>query len=176
MKFIKSFALVFALLFAVAAGPALAQNSGRTLEQEVARQIRMLPNYNVFDSIDYQVDGSVVTLSGYTISLGTKSQVERAVKRQDGVTSVINNIEELPLSRMDDRIRIATLRTFADRGPGRYFSGLHPEVRIIVKNGNIILNGTVSSNGDRDLLNILANSVPGAFSVTNNVTVGKSIS
>ncbi|QQS32581.1 MAG: BON domain-containing protein [Acidobacteriota bacterium] len=176
MRFTKSFALIFVLLLGMTVVPAIAQNSGRTVEQEVARQLRLLSNYNVFDYIDYRVENGVVTLSGWTNSLGTKYYIERALKRQDGITAVVNNIEELPPSRIDDRIRIATLRTFAERGPARYFSGLHPDVRITVKNGNIILNGVVSNVSDRDVLNILANSVPGVFSVTNNIKVGKTIS
>jgi hypothetical protein len=156
--------------------PAFAQKEGRTLEQEVARQIRLLPYYGVFDHIEYKVEGDVVTLSGYTISLGTRSQIENVLRRQPGVAAVINNIEELPPSRYDDQIRLAALRTFVNRGPAQYFSEIDPDVRIIVKNGNMILEGNVLTNGDKNLLNVLGNSIPGVFSVTNNLRVTRAVS
>lgn len=176
MRFMKSFVLMFALMFTAVVGTVSAQNTGRTLEQEVARQIRMLPYYNVFDHIDFKIEGGVVTLSGYTNSLGTRSLIERVLQRQPGVTSVVNKIEELPPSRYDDRIRIAALRLFVDRGPAQYFSTINPDVRIIVKNGNMILEGNVLTNGDKNLLNVLGNSIPGVFSVTNNLRVERSVS
>lgn len=176
MKTLRSYILSFLVMLVALAFPAFAQKEGRTLEQEVARQIRLLPYYGVFDHIEYKVEGDVVTLSGYTISLGTRSQIENVLRRQPGVAAVINNIEELPPSRYDDQIRLAALRTFVNRGPAQYFSEIDPDVRIIVKNGNMILEGNVLTNGDKNLLNVLGNSIPGVFSVTNNLRVTRAVS
>jgi osmotically-inducible protein OsmY len=51
--------------------------------------------------------------------------------------------------------------------------GNNPSVRIIVDRGHVELEGYVANRGDYNLLNILANGVPGVFSVNNKLVVGK---
>src|ERR1044071_6856626 len=89
------------------------------LEQKIFKKILTLPYYGVFDHIAFKVDGSTVTLYGKVASLGTKKNAERAVKKIEGVETVVNNIENLPPSPYDDRIRRQLLRTYAD-APGLY--------------------------------------------------------
>ncbi|HVF46760.1 MAG TPA: BON domain-containing protein, partial [Pyrinomonadaceae bacterium] len=60
-----------------------------------------------------------------------------------------------------------------DRGPAQYFSDRNPDVRIIVENGRMTLEGVVSSRSDSNTLNILAHGINGVFEVTNNMVVGK---
>jgi len=145
----------------------------KTIDQAVNHKIRMLTNYGVFDHITFQVSGPIVTLSGKVNSLGTKSEAEASVKRIPGVEKVINNIENLPPSPMDDAIRVKTLRTLSAGGLGGYFWETNPDVRIIVENGHVTLEGYVMNQGDLNRANILANGVSNVFSVTNNLIVGK---
>jgi hyperosmotically inducible protein len=93
------------------------------------------------------------------------------------VETVVNNIEVLPLSNFDDSIRLRTLRTLQNRGGSlyRYFLGASPSVKIIVDRGNVALEGYVANRGDYNLMNILANGVPGVFSVRNNLIVEKEL-
>lgn len=149
--------------------------SPRPIAQKAYSKLRGLPRYGVFDNINVEVRGSTVILTGKVITLGTQAAAARAVKDIPGVTEVVNNIEELPLSPFDDRIRREAYRSFVTRGPAQYFHELNPDVRIIVENGRITLEGYVYSEGDRNLLNILANGVSGTFGVTNNLIVGKRI-
>lgn len=146
----------------------------QTMEQQINKKIHMLTNYGVFDHITFQVNGSIVTLSGKVNSLGTKSDAAASVKRVPGVEKVINNIENLPPSSFDDSIRRRTLQTLARGGLGGYFWESNPDVRIIVEHGNVTLEGYVMNEGDLNRANILANGVSGVFSVTNNLIVGKS--
>jgi hyperosmotically inducible periplasmic protein len=170
------FITLFAVVTTLAAGGVSAQSNGsRTIEQQVRSKILRLPDYGVFDHITYEVNGSTVTLSGKAISLGTKSAAVRSVKRIPGVTEVINNIEDLPVSPFDNEIRMQALRTFEARGLGRYFWPNDPDVRIIVDGGRITLEGYVYNKGDRDALNIYANGISGVFGVTNNLMVGKPV-
>lgn len=169
-----SFITLFAIMIALAVGGAEAQSKTKTIEQQVRSAILKAPNYGVFDIIKYDIDGSTVTLTGKVYSLGTKTDAARRIKRIEGVTEVINNIENLPPSPFDDDIRRAALRTFGQRGLGRYFWPTNPDVRIIVDGGRITLEGYVYSKGDRDALNIYANGISGVFEVTNNLMVGKS--
>jgi hyperosmotically inducible protein len=141
--------------------------------QEVRHQLVMLPYYSIFDDLGFRVDGSTVTLMGAVVRPVLKSDAENVVKRVEGVTNVINNIEVLPPSPMDDQIRRAAVRTiYGDPQIGtRYGNQALPPIHIIVKNGNITLEGVVANTFDKNLIGIRANSIPNVFKVTNNLVV-----
>ena len=142
------------------------------LNQEVRHELVMLPWYNIFDNLAYRVDGSTVTLFGQVTRPTLKSDAENVVKHIEGVDRVINNIEVLPLSPMDNRIRMAEYRAIYGFGPlQRYAMGAVPPIHIIVKNGHVTLEGVVANKGDYNMANIRANGVPGVFSVTNDLRV-----
>jgi hyperosmotically inducible protein len=144
----------------------------RTLEEQVRHEILMVPYIGVFDNLNYQVDNGVVTLSGEVTQPVRKTDVERAVASINGVTAVNDRIEVLPLSPFDDRIRVRTLRTMLRSAPlDKYFQGVQPSIRIIVKNGNVTLDGVVLNSGDRQIAYMTANQVSGVFSVKNNLQI-----
>ncbi len=147
----------------------------RSIEQQVFKKILQLPRYGVFDFINFKVENGTVILDGKTISLGTRKGAENVVKRIPGVVSVVNNIEELPLSSFDDTIRRQLLTTFASSGLGRYFHSIRPDVRLIVDRGRVTLEGYVSNTGDYHSMNIYAHGIPGVFSVQNNLIVGEDV-
>jgi len=132
----------------------------------------MLPYYGVFDVIGFKVQGYEVVLEGSVVNPSLKSDAEHAVKGIEGVERVINNIEVLPLSPMDDRLRRSLYRSiYGYASLQRYAIVPSKPIRIIVNNGHVTLEGVVDSNADRDVANIRANAVPGAFSVTNRLVV-----
>jgi hyperosmotically inducible protein len=142
------------------------------LAKEVRHQLVMLPWYSVFDNLAYQVDGDKVTLVGQVTRPSLKSDAEAAVKSIEGVASVVNNIEVLPLSPMDDQLRRAVFRAiYGDSGLPRYSVQAVPSIHIIVKNGNVTLEGVVDNESDKNLANLRANQVPNVFSVKNNLVV-----
>jgi hyperosmotically inducible protein len=145
-----------------------------TVEKAVRHELVMLPYYNIFDELSFQVSGGHVTLTGEVTRPTLRSDAENVVKRIAGVHSVTNNIEVLPLSPMDNRIRIATYRSiYGFPALQRYAMGAVPSIHIIVKNGNVILTGVVANETDRNIANIRANGVPGVFSVKNELRVEK---
>jgi hyperosmotically inducible protein len=151
-----------------------AQGNEQKLMKEVRHELVMLPYYGVFDNLAYRVDGAKVTLFGQVTRPTLKSDAENVVKRIEGVERVDNEIEVLPLSPNDDRIRRAAYRQIYSKAPlQRYQMGAVPPIHIIVKNGNITLVGVVDNEGDKNLAGIAASGVSGAFGVTNNLVVGK---
>jgi hyperosmotically inducible protein len=141
--------------------------------KEVRHELVTLPYYNVFDDLAYKVDGGSVTLFGYVTQPTLKTDAERAVRKIEGVTNVVNNIEVLPLSPNDERIRREVYRAiYSQPGLDLYSLRAVPTIHIIVKNGNVILKGAVANKGDKDRAGIAANGVPGVFSVTNDLQVG----
>lgn len=142
------------------------------LAKEVRHQLVMLPWYSVFDNLAFRVDGDKVTLMGQVTRPTLKSDAEGVVKNVEGVASVKNEIEVLPLSPMDDQLRRAVYRAiYGEAGLDRYAIQAVPTIHIIVKNGNVTLEGVVDSEMDKNLANLRANQVPNVFSVKNNLVV-----
>ena len=177
----KGFASKFPLILAGAMfiAPMFVQAStgtDKTMDRIVDRvhhELVMLPYYGIFDNLEYRVDGSTVTLMGQVVRPTLKTDAERVVRRIEGVDKVVNNLEVLPLSPFDNRIRLATYRAIYGYGPlQRYALGAVPPIHIIVKNGNVVLEGVVSNTGDRNIANIRANGVFGVFSVKNALRIG----
>src|ERR1700680_771527 len=146
--------------------------SQQQLTKEVRHVLVMLPYYSVFDNLGYRVEGDKVVLEGQVVRPSIKSDAEAAVKSVAGVSSVVNNIEVLPPSPMDDQLRRALYRAiYGDTGLSRSGFAAVPSIHIIVKNGNVTLEGVVDSEGDKNLANLRANGVPNVFSVKNNLQV-----
>jgi hyperosmotically inducible protein len=145
------------------------------LIKEVRHNLLMLPYYGVFDDLGFRVDGSTVTLTGQVNDPTLKNDAGNAVKKIKDVTNVVNNIEVLPLSPADNRVRLAAYRAIYN-DPSisvRYAYRATPPIHIIVKNGNVRLEGVVSSQADKDLINVRVHSVPGAFNIENDLQVSK---
>ncbi len=176
----KSYRSYIALLFAIFAFSIAGVNaqsysdtkSGRTIEQNVRRQILKMPRYEVFDYIGYKVDGSTVTLFGKVRNAINKSEAEKRVEDIAGVTRVVNNIEVLPLGSFDESIRRNLYNRLARTGAlSRYLWTVNPPVRLIVDRGHVTLEGYVANEGDYNMMNVAAHGVSGVFSVTNNLKI-----
>lgn len=156
----------------MSANETLSPESQDKLVREIRHELIMLPYYNVFDNLTFGLDGRTVTLNGQVVQPVTKSDAANAVKHIEGVEKVINNIETLPPSNMDDRIRRRAYETIYSYGPLFKYSNMAvPPIHIIVKNGRITLEGVVDSESDKNYAGVRANQVPGTFQVTNNLRV-----
>ena len=179
MKLIKSFLFLSLVLAGISVIPTHAQSftaagSTRAIEDKVRKKILMLPRYEVFDAIGYQVNGDTVTLTGKVRNAVNRKDAERSVAKVAGVNHVVNNIEVLPLGGFDDSIRTRLYQTLAGSGAlGRYLWPNSPSVRLIVDRGHVSLEGFVSNRGDYNTMNILAHGVSGVFSVNNNLVIDK---
>src|SRR5712671_3566150 len=163
------------------ATPGVAQNNQRDqpsaksqerITKEVRHELLMLPYFGVFDYIAFKVDGYNVTLLGQVVRPSLKSDAENVVKHIEGVEKVNNQIEVLPPSPMDDRLRIQLFRAIYGYEPlQKYALGVQKPIRIIVKNGHVALEGVVDNETDKNMAGLRANSVPGIFSVDNHLQV-----
>ncbi len=163
------------LALAASAQSRTSQREQDRLYREVRRELVMLPQLTIFDNLEYKVDGDTVTLFGQVRNAVLKDGAEQAVKTIEGVEHVNNQIEILPASGNDDRIRRQVARAiFGDDQLFRYSLGVLPSIRIIVKGGHVTLAGVVDSEADKNVAGIRANGVPGVFSVENDLKVEKS--
>jgi len=175
------------LMYVALSGAGMAQNSVSAqtstgsqrmqdrISHEVYHELVMLPQLSIFDNLQYKADGSKVTLMGQVRNAILKDSAEKVVKKIEGVESVDNQIEILPPSPNDDRIRKQVARSlFNDDRLFRYSMGSVPPIHIIVKGGHVTLEGVVDSQADKDAATLRANGVPGVFSVENHLQVQKS--
>jgi hyperosmotically inducible periplasmic protein len=167
-------AILGAVMAASWASAALvAAEKPKSLDRQVRHELAVLPFYGVFDVLTYTVSGDKVTLMGQVSRPTLKTDAENAIRRLPGVTSVDNRIRVLPLSSFDDRIRLGALRAiYGNSALARYSQGAVPAIHIIVRNGRVTLEGVVDRQMDKNIAGIVANGIPGVFSVTNNLRVG----
>ena len=170
-------ALVMFCVFSAAAGR---QTFGTTTPQtakiirEVRHELVTLPYYGVFDWLEYVVQpDNTVVLRGQVVRPTTKSDAENRVKDIEGVSRVVNEIEVLPLSANDDRLRRALYRAiYGTNSPlFRYATQAVPPIHIVVRNGRAVLKGIVANKGDANLAYIRARGVPGLFEVKNELKI-----
>lgn len=151
-----------------------AANTVEWLQKKVRHELVMLPYYSVFDHITYKVEGDRVELAGQVHRPTLKSAAASVVQQIEGVSSVTNNIEVLPLSPNDDRIRLGVYRAiYGSTALSRYSVQPVPSIHIIVKNGQVTLEGVAANEMDKNIANIRAHSVPGVFSIAQNLVVEK---
>ncbi|HEX5885034.1 MAG TPA: BON domain-containing protein [Pyrinomonadaceae bacterium] len=146
----------------------------------IAREVRHellsdLPYYSVFDWIEFEVlpDNTVVLRGQVTTPPDTKSRAEDVIEDISGVSRVINEIEVLPVSPNDERLRRALYREIYgfDSPLFRYGVGSRQAIHIIVDRGRATLKGVVDNEGDRNVAYARARSVPGLFAVNNELMV-----
>jgi osmotically-inducible protein OsmY len=164
------------------------------MAQQIMKGILTLPNYSVFDHLTFGIGNGKVYLRGYASRPTLKKSAEQVVKKIEGVTEVINEIEVLPTSRFDDDTRGRTylaiyghpaLSRYNPNRGSPYFNsltrrvagitqdppiGYHP-MHIIVKRGTVILEGVVDNAGDKAIAGMQANHVEGVFQVINDLVV-----
>jgi hyperosmotically inducible protein len=169
-----SFSVILATSLASATGAPAAtdQRAQERITREVRHELVMLPQFSIFDNLAYKVDGGTVILMGQVKNAVLKDSAEKAVKDIEGVEQVENQIEILPPSFNDDRIRLRVARAvFNDARLFRYSMGAVPPIHIIVNRGNVTLEGVVDSQTDKNVAGLRANGISGVFSVTNNLRV-----
>jgi hyperosmotically inducible protein len=194
----------FLALACLAVAPVGAQQPGgadaATIDG-IRTELLQLPYYGVFDFLAFSYDKGTVTLFGYAYSLGLKSSAERAVKRASRVDTVVNKIEELLPSTLDDDVRWKTyyaiyrdpfLSRYAPGGAmlwghqhpyrGRFGSLASPgfpgtetagnyPIHIIVKGSKITLLGVVDNAADKNVAGLRARGVAGSLGVDNQLVV-----
>ena len=168
MKAKLSFSMLFlGLSTLIAADHLLSEKSLSRVRKEVRHELVTLPYYGVFDNLAYRVapDGTV-TLVGQVTRPSLKTDAERVAKDIEGVKKIVNELEVLPLSTSDDQLRMALFRAiYSSEGLNRYALQAVPSIHILVKNGDVALEGVAATEADKNLAGIQANTVPGVFSV-----------
>jgi hyperosmotically inducible periplasmic protein len=167
--------LLLCLVLPVAASAQQKDARTQRVEREVLHELLTLPYYGVFDHLAFKIEpGGTVRLLGQTIRPTLKDEAERRLKGIEGIEQVINDIEILPTSPGDDRIRLAIARNiYRTDALERYGFQSNPSIHIVVKNGRVTLEGAVDSQVDKAVAGNKAREVGGVFEVINNLQVDR---
>jgi hyperosmotically inducible protein len=155
--------------------PTLADQDEARIAESVRKQIVKLPFYGIYDHVQFAVEGDRVVLSGDVYRPSMKKSVERVAARVEGVNEVVNNLQVAPTSFYDDRLRLALTRAiYGNTVLSRLGFQANPPIHILVNNGDVTLEGLVNREMEKNIAGIVANSVPGVFSLTNNLRIERS--
>ena len=168
----------------LASGMAFAANSNnqpldtQQMQKKVIHEIRMYPYYSIFDNISVRVDNGNVELLGQVSQPYKKTDLQRIMAHVPGVSSVTNDLQVLPLSPFDNRIRLQVARAlYRDPVLSRYSLQGVPPIHIIVDNGHVTLEGVVSTQMEKNIAGIRASGAGLSFGpVINNLRVENSSS
>jgi len=154
---------------AVPAGAQMAERKDLQVLNDVAREVRRYVNYTVFDDVNGSIDQGVLTLTGKVTMPYKRNDIEKHVARVAGVERIVNRIDVLPVSQLDDELRYRIARAiYGNPSFWHYASMVNPPIHIVVERGHVKLTGVVQSNVERMLARSLATSF-GAFSVKNEL-------
>ena len=147
---------------------------GMVSKEELEKGIsNALSNYGyaeVFDWVEANVSGGHVTLNGWVYQSGNRDSIEARVAKVQGVTSIDNHIEILPVSGFDDQIRFeAARRLYGSLGFFDRAGWVNPPIRIVVNRGELYLFGVVNNNAERALARSLVGGSLLAFPVKNHL-------
>ena len=170
LKKLAASALVIGLgAFGLTAPAAAADKENLQLFRDVQKQVLRYTHFTIFDSVNTQINDGVVTLSGWVTMPYKSTDLERRVSRVDGVTTVVNNLKELPVSQFDDDLRVRLARAIYGSPHFRgYGSMVNPPIHIIVAHGRVTLEGVVNNNVDRMIARSIASNFL-AFDIKNEL-------
>ena len=157
------------LVLGLSSGARAADREDLQIFRDISTQVLRYSYFTIFDSVHAEVDNRIVTLTGKVTMPYKRTDIEKRVAKVDGVREIQNRIEVLPVSQMDDDLRLQISRAiYGNSAFWNYAAMVNPPIHVIVERGRVTLEGVVNSNVDRMLARSLASSF-GAFSVTNEL-------
>jgi hyperosmotically inducible periplasmic protein len=164
-----SFFTASAMLAASMALAGTADRKDLQVFNDVASSINRYPHFTIFDDVNVNVNAGIVTLTGRVTMPYKRDDIMKRVADVDGVVEVRDNVEVLPVSQFDDRLRYQIARAiYNNPNFWNYAIGPNPPIHIVVEHGHVTLTGVVNSNVDRMLARSLVNQF-GVMSVKNNL-------
>ena len=172
---IKRLLLGAGVLVLWAGTAAAAERKDFQIANDIATSVNRYSNFTIFDDVNVEVNDGVATLTGKVTMPFKRDDIEKRVRKVDGVTSVQNNIGVLPVSQSDDELRYLIARSiYGNSNFWSYAIMPNPPIHIIVEHGRVTLTGVVQSNVDRMLARSLASNFL-SFSVTNNLKTDQEV-
>lgn len=155
------------------AAPAFGQISDRALGEKVSDAIQNYSKFSIFDDVNIGIDDRNVVLTGKVTAPNKKDDIGKRVAKIDGIRSLRNDIDVLPVSDVDQRLRVAAAnRIYQNPAFWRYAELANPPIHIIVEHQRITLTGVVDSQVDKMMAFSLVQ-FSGVLSVDNKLRVAR---
>jgi hyperosmotically inducible periplasmic protein len=163
------FATLFVSLITITSAFAQTERKDLQVFNDIADQVNRYTQLTIFDSISASVDDGKVELTGWVTMPYKRDDLERRVRKVEGITSVTNKIGVLPVSQFDDELRFRIARAiYSHSSFWNYAAMANPPIRVVVNRGRVTLEGVVQSNVERMLARSLATGF-GEFSLKNDL-------
>lgn len=154
---------------------AAAERKDLAIANDIASSVNRYSNFTIFDDVSVEVKDGMATLTGKVTMPYKRNDIEKRVRKIDGVMTVQNNISVLPVSQSDDELRYLIARSiYGNSNFWNYAIMPNPPIHIIVEHGRVTLTGVVQNNVDRMLARSLASNFL-SFSVTNNLKTDQEV-
>jgi len=166
----KQFVLASMVVMALATPDvARAEITDAELSERVGDAIHRYAQFTIFDDVDIAVSDHVVKLTGRVTMPFKRDEIGKRVAQVDGIRSIVNDIQVLPVSPADSELRVRVAQAIYNHTAFWQFAQMAaPPIHIVVENGHITLTGRVNTEVERSLAGALAH-VPGAFDVKNQL-------
>jgi hyperosmotically inducible protein len=154
------------------------QVSDLELRETLANKLRYdRVGYGIaFNNLTVGVENGAVTIGGKVRDYPDRSSAIAIIETTPGVKNVVDEIDVAPVSLIDDDLRVRLARAiYSQPSLQRYALDPQAPIRIVVENGQVELAGVVLNKGDRQIAYAQASSVPGVFSVKNNLLVASEV-
>ena len=159
--------LVFALVMLVGSAASAQERKDLQIFRDISDQVNRYSRFTIFDDVEASVTEGRVELTGWVTMPFKKDDLERRVRRDEGVTDVVNRIDVQPVSQFDDELRFRISRAiYGNSSFWNYAAMANPPIHIVVNRGRVTLTGVVQSNVERMLARSLATGF-GSFEVKN---------
>ena len=163
------FATLLVSLISINAAYAQTERKDLQVFNDIADQVNRYTQLTIFDSISASVDDGKVELTGWVTMPFKRDDLEKRVRKVEGVASVTNKIGVLPVSQFDDELRFRIARAiYSHSSFWNYAAMANPPIRVVVNRGRVTLEGVVQSNVERMLARSLATGF-GEFSLKNDL-------
>ena len=154
---------------AVLPGSARAEITDAALAEAIAEVVQNYAQFTIFDDVNISVLNRAVTLTGRVTMPNKRDDLGKRVAKIDGVRSLVNDIQVLPVSPLDAELRVRVAQAIYGHAAFWHYTAMAlPPIHIIVEHGHITLTGRVNSATERALAFALAQ-VSGAFDVKNEL-------
>jgi hyperosmotically inducible protein len=165
----KAAALLLAFVLGTAAAASAQERKDLQVFRDISDSVHRYSQFSIFDGIEASVTEGRVVLDGWVTMPFKKDDIGRRVRAIDGVQSVDNRIQVLPVSQFDDELRFRIARAiYGNSAFWNYAAMANPPIHIVVNRGRVTLQGVVQSNVERQLARSLATGFA-AFEITNQL-------
>ena len=142
---------------------------------DIADQVNRYTQLTIFDSISASVTDGRVVLSGWVTMPFKRDDLEKRVRKVEGIAAVENKIGVLPVSQFDDELRFRIARAIYSHSLfWNYAAMANPPIHIVVNGGRVTLQGVVQSNVERQLARSLATGFA-SFEVKNELKTDEEV-